>query len=438
MSNELLIDVPRLGWLIDGDEATPHVAVMLQDTGRQIVLTVPNRGLEPGDTYAEWFFESMGFETDKPAREAPRNLVFHDNNGPVALVGCRTVGGSFQLPGPGAGKIVPNFAVIGSSSLNLERVHGIRTELPGLTVWSGISSISTEVTRGQETTVNIVAEAPEEIRLDQRNNLTLRPDFRVPPPRQDGSVKADNIVQLVTSKKTPSGWSDLLESHLAIRELLVVSAWEQFGFSKLSVSRLDDSEMTMAGDEVGPTWREVRTHRLRQHKDWSTRPRFLFTLSDIGTQGVAKWITLRRRFGRAVSALVSVSDQQDAFWETRLMLTGVALEALGYQLALDAGGKDLNDRKQLPFPKALELVLEELPLLPFPDADAWVERAKRCNSGIKHPDNPMPDSLEVANTQRENLLVLRLWIAGRLGCPKGVLEQRLPIDPLFSEYMNAE
>ncbi len=142
MSNELLVDVPRIGWLYDGDESTPQIAVMLQDTGRQIVLTVPNQGLEPGDTYAEWFFESMGFETDAPTSTAPRSLVFHDNNGLVALVGCRTVGGSFQLPGPGAGKIVPNFAVLGSSSLDLEKVHGIRTELPGLTIWSGIGEHS--------------------------------------------------------------------------------------------------------------------------------------------------------------------------------------------------------------------------------------------------------------------------------------------------------
>ncbi len=48
---------------------------------------------------------------------------------------------------------------------------------------------------------------------------------------------------------------------------------------------------------------------------------------------------LRRRFGRVISPLVSVADQENAFWETRLMLTGIALEALGYQLALMPAAK---------------------------------------------------------------------------------------------------
>ena len=45
--------------------------------------------------------------------------------------------------------------------------------------------------------------------------------------------------------------------------------------------------------------------------------------------------------------------------------------------------------------------------------------------GTKHPDRPKQDLLTIAQTHAQTLLVLRAWVAGRLGAPADKLEVRL-------------
>ena len=46
----------------------------------------------------------------------------------------------------------------------------------------------------------------------------------------------------------------------------------------------------------------------------------------------------------------------------------------------------------------------------------------------------MPDVLTMANTLRENCLLFRVWVAGRIGVSRATIHRALQIDPMNSPY----
>jgi hypothetical protein len=169
--------------------------------------------------------------------------------------------------------------------------------------------------------------------------------------------------------------------------------------------------------------------------DWARDPRFLFTFEDIGTAGVRRWLQLRKRYMRAIQPLIAIADRTDAFWATRMVQSGIALEALGYQLAVDSGQ---NPNTQVSYRTALDHLLDDLEYNPISDVEDWKDRSTACYMGVKHADRSLPDSLVLANTLRENLLLIRLWIAGRLGAKSATLRTRFRLDPHSDEYVVSE
>ena len=61
VKNSLREGQVRLGWLFDGNPDTPEVAVMLQNTDEQIVLTVPIKVWDYVDPYTRWFRHGAHF-----------------------------------------------------------------------------------------------------------------------------------------------------------------------------------------------------------------------------------------------------------------------------------------------------------------------------------------------------------------------------------------
>jgi hypothetical protein len=135
--NELIVGTPRVGWFLDGDHSTPPLGVMLEDTGEQVVLSLPTGVAD--DAYRRWFAFGTMF-VDDPDRSrfsyAPPNVtMFKDADGPVVLVGCRAAG--HREREVGVGRIVANFAVVGGTNLNYDAINGLRSEIPALARWTG-------------------------------------------------------------------------------------------------------------------------------------------------------------------------------------------------------------------------------------------------------------------------------------------------------------
>lgn len=120
--------------------------------------------------------------------------------------------------------------------------------------------------------------------------------------------------------------------------------------------------------------------------------------------------------------------------EGSLAQSGIGLDGIGYQLALDAGVSKRNaDRES--HRARLARIAADLPVPPPFDSAEWAARSADAYNGVKHADRDLPDVLTAANRLRENQLIFRLWVAGRIGTPSPVLERNIAIDPMAKPYV---
>lgn len=438
--NELVVGEPRLGWLIDGNEETDSIAVMLRDTGTAIELTIPLEGMFGANgPYSRWWSRGVMFGDDperlKHSYRPPKVLLVHDHAGAVSLVGCRAAGShnNFHV---GQGQIVANFAVLGGRSLKYDKINGFRAEVPALAAWTRLSSMKVNVTTNESNRVQSVqmtlTNAPE-VKLARPLNLTMKSTWRTESPR--GSFLAYEGVKLETHVAQPREWDDHLHLHGAVLDLVSLAAWKPFGFASVEVLRNDDPVMSAGGTVLSEKWSPVATHRLPKHEPWTKEPRFLFPWDEIGPRGVAKWLKLRTDYYQAISPVLNVLRSDHIWSHASAVQSGIALEALGYLIdTTKNSGAHLNSRKQINFKPALQVILDDIIEPPFTDTAGWISRADDVYMGAKHPDRPQPDSLVMLNTLRQNLLIVRYWIAQQLGATAASLSQGLRTDPLVSEF----
>lgn len=434
--NELLPGVPRLGWFVDGDPSTERIAVMLQDTGNAIELTIPLKGLlAKDDPYGRWWSSRVAFGDDpdrtRHSYRPPRVLLIDDAHGPVVLVGCRSTSSSSSTS-VGRGIIVANFAVLGGSHLRYEKIDGLRTEIPALTAWAHLSNMSITTATDKDNrlrSIEMKLTDAEPVSLARPLNLKMRSTWRTETPL--GGFIAHEGIELETSVKRPRSWEEHIQLHEAVLELASIAAWAPFGFSSLKVKRIDDPLRNAAGGSLGERWLPVVSHRFPKHAPWKKTPRFLFPYNEVGPQGVSRWLRLRQTYGRVIGPLLNVLRSEHRWGHPSLVQSGIALEALGYLVDVEKnGGAHLNSRNQMNFKPGLRVILEDMAVRPFADVDGWIDRADAAYMGAKHPDRPEPDSLEQINTLRDNLLVLRFWIGLQLGVKPSSLCKALPTDRL--------
>lgn len=440
--NELVPERPRLGWLIDGNPETDSIAVMLQNTGKVIELTVPLQHVwRPEDPYGRWWADDtihFGDDPDQTRYEykPPRVLLVRDSRGTVVLVGCRAA--DFHSNHKfGEGRIVANFAVLGGTHLEYEKIQGLRSDIPALAAWTRLSSMSikrqvSDTNRLQSVEMRLDNATP--IRLARTLNLEMKSTWRID--RPNDSVFAYEGVEIFTTVKRARSWGEHLDVHQAILDLVSITAWKPFGISRLSAQRTDDPETSLNGDSMGERWLPVETHRLPAHEPWERTPNFLFPYDEIGPRGIARWLQLRKTYSRVIAPLMNVLRAEDPWGQPSLVQSGIALEALGYLIDTQKNeGKNLNGRKQMNFNSGLKVIADDMETTPIEDFDEWMARANAAFMGAKHPDRNESDSLVQLNTLRDNLLMLRFWIGLQLGAKPKSLNDKLTFDPLANKFV---
>lgn len=421
----------RVGWLADGNPTTPHLAVTLEDTvSRGIELTVPFR-IEPDDPYHRWFMGATGFAFPSGQQVAsaklPRTLLFQDSYGTVLLRDCRPNGFHFTNT-IGQGKVLCGMAILGARHMAYEKVNVVRSELPGLSTWMGV--------RGSESTVDhdeaglaqrvvVTVDPDPDLRVLRRGNLKLKPSFRVSHEAVADTTTIHTPLLVETSWVNARDWWEHLELHLAIRDLLVVSAWFEFGFGPIQASLAVDSQVLPSGGSASH-WCTAVSHDLPEPSNSSQSPRFLFEFRDIGLSGLRRWLRIRRKHARALMPLIAIPGDSQSALDTHFVRSCMALEALGFDLAVEQGW---NPKKSLPFSEALRRVYGALASDPLSSVEQWVSRSNTCYRGVKHPDNPVPSALDMAEALRDNVTVARAWIAEKVGMKRDRLTRNLAIDP---------
>lgn len=441
--NDLEIDQPRMGWLIDGNPETEKRACMLRNTGTAIELTLPLLGMFGEDKdYGRWFAGGIEFGDD-PDRSSysykpPRVLIFEDTKGLVTLVGCRAANSSSNLQ-VSVGTIICNLAVLGGGVHGYEKINGLRTAIPALAAWTRLSKLELGVEQGQQNrskSVLLKLEDGEPLKITDELQLKIRSSWIFE--KRPGSFNASENVELSTWSSDEETWSRHLELHDSVLDLVSIAAWEPFGYSNVYSSRIDDPLKNLAQENQGMKWSKVESQKFKNETSSALNCNFLYSFQEVGTAGIERWLKLRRAHPDVMNTLVGILRSETPWSESNLVQSGIALESLGYSIEVSKGGQNLNSRGTISITNALEAVWADMEAHPISNKEVWMERCRSVFISLKHPDKPNPDSIDYLNTLRENILLLRFWIGQQIGMSSGSLKKFLQTDQLSHEWISRD
>jgi len=444
IENKLRVGEPRLCRLVDGNPNTPEAVVMLQDTGDAIETTFLLSGMAGADDmpYDRWWSQGVYYGDDpdrvKYSYAPPSTMLLYDNDGRVALVGCRATRGVNGLAA-GTGVVVADFAVLGAKNIKYDRINGMRTESPAFLRWIRRTAIEADKITdetGLVQSMRIDLHETDSIALSRKLNMSMRQrwsSITVP-----GGLDVREFLTFQSFVEQPCLWGEHLQLHVGVLDLVSIAAWRNCAFRSVYVSRADDP--LKMGGATYDRWNEVATHVLPGEDLTDCGGHFLFSYDNMTQGAVDKWFRLRDDYSRALDYLLRILRSGHTWSIQSAIMSAIALEQLGYLIEIKKnGGGKLNGRDQLSFNNALTVVLDDMTVIPFgvEDVDDWKERCNRVYMGAKHGDRDEPDHLTALNTLRENLLVLRYWVAQQLGVSGDVLNQNLTWDPLANKWRSS-
>ena len=443
-NNQLRVGEPRLCRLIDGNPETPEAVVMLQDTGDAIEATFPLSGMARSDgPYDRWWSQVICYGDDpdgvKHSYAPPSTMLLYDSGGCVALVGCRATRGINSFAA-GTGVVVSDFAVLGAKNIKYDRINGMRTESPAFLRWarrSAIRIIRNVDESGRVQSARLDLGKTELIRVSRKLNMTMRHLWGSTPVPGGHDVRESLTLQSLV--QDPRHWNEHLQLHVAVLNLVSIAAWKNCAFRTLYVNRADDP--VRVGNMTNERWAEVVTHVLPGDDMTECDGHFLFTYGDMSEGAIGKWFRLYEDYGRALSYLIQILRSGYTWSTSSAIMSGIALEQLGHLIEVkENGGSRLNERGQIRFKDALDVILENMDVAPLEPGRVgdWKNRCRDVYMGSKHADRIEMDHLTTLNTLRENLLVLRYWIAQRLGVRGAVLKQNMAWDPLKTVWESSE
>lgn len=438
MDKKLDLTEPIIAWLLKPDSNCAEVAAMLRDTGKRFELTVPFR--DNFDKYQQWFLSSgMVVLHDKPLEpvELPNIIRTVSNGRFYTLVGCR-VSGSVSA-GTGTGVVVPTYVVFGNSKTNFEKIHAMRSGIPGLSPWSGISSLSLSLGDGSSKKTEVIAEPRNEIVVDASVGLKLRPGYSVKTSLRRDEVTARQMVFIETRTDELRDWTWPLFYHRSLMNLLTISDWVPRTFADLEVLR--DEDFYELDGEKREMWHPVLSYMPRVDRSHFENPesQYLFCFSDIREEGIRKWLELVDRCQQGMTLLAYVAKEQEHLaLETLNMLTGTMLDCIGWyvvktknQIKRMKRNSKTGEMQSAGFYQMLEAVQEELgDVFPFTDPEDWRRNMRKAFVGNKHGDAEGVDFQTMYDVTMQSLVIARMWVGLQLGADGNTLKERVSSDEI--------
>lgn len=335
--------------------------------------------------------------------------------------------------GFGVGTAFARYAILGAPDHHdYQKVHDLSSEIEGLRPWLGITSIHEEhnFSAGSRS-AHIRLEKPESIIIPGETPISLVPGWIINRDDSRHVISLENRLTAQTAHDQPSPWADHLVRHRKIRDLLNISLWRNHELKVSAVRNRDYSEDYGPG-ESRAAWKQVCSGSPVHTEEGSTG-RHLIRYSDIGPEGLSRWMDLSEKFERAINPALAMHRLKSSDAEVQIAQIGICLEALGYLIYMRDDG--LTERGA---DKKYKLRFERIgkdieSVAPF-DIDDWVEGTVEAYNGVKHANKVLPDLLEMANRTRESCLAFRIWIALRLGVDADELKKRVDSDSQAIPY----
>ncbi|WP_262849475.1 HEPN domain-containing protein [Mumia quercus] len=445
MPNEFAEGQVRLGFIYDGIEDSPHIAVQLERTPGGIRMSLPWNG-EYNPEHQRWFVQAHWGDDPEQVRyryEVPPQIAFVDPDGPVALVGCRASGHRSNLGfNVGIGYASIRFAVLGAQDASAyEHLNGLRSEVEGLGTWVGLRSLSTDRELdedGRLATAVLRLRAPNAVRVGTNPRLEIRPSYRFGPGEHpDETVIAERMF-VQTTARTATEWDVHLNRHFAIRDVVRLASWQRLNFVTHEAMRSDDGLRTLDGKTHGIEWRTVET-ALTGQTGVPTKVRhfdFTFHYDDVSQAGLGRWLKLHMDEARVLQPILKLLELEGASLEIHVAQLGMGLEALGYKLALEAG-VSRRAAKDEPLAVRLARLRDQVKTyLPFDTSD-WPEEIANAYNSVKHANRTLPPTGELLYAYRIGIQLFRAWTMTVLGVSSTRARTRLEQDQVGRQIAHA-
>lgn len=431
----------RIGWYYDNRPETPETVVQLTLEDGRPTLRVPiGEGARDTDHPLHRYFARDIWDdslAETSAARPPDEILFCDSRGAVALVGCVARHGSTALGGmrTSEGRIVADYAVLGAEHGHFSKLNGVQMKSAAVSQWVGLSSVTFERELDDDGLLREGAvrfRGAPSTRVGRKLNLAFKPTWTasVDPGTGESSGRAMSVVQ--TQVDRPRPWHEHRDLMRAVLDLVGVAGWEEYTAQELSVRRDDAPLRTADGTARGDKWlalvqREVPTGDL----DAVQRYRFLFTYGDLRHAAIDTWLALRRRYPRAINPLVALPKMRKTYLENQLLQSAIALDALGNYLEDEVfAGAKRNKSGQLAYNDALRNLASVMDWAAVPDVEDWVGLSNATYMGAKHVDRDEVTANEMLDGYVANSMMLRAWVAQRLGVPEERFRRELFPDPL--------
>jgi len=406
---------------------------MVEDTGQAIVLVLQVEHDDPFERQLVGRRMTWGDDPEYTHHNytLPDAVWFRDVHGDLCLVHPHS--SQFSFGAVMEGRIEFRFALAsGDEGISYTKITGLHSRLEGLDEWFGRGCVSLRHrsdTNGNRQEV-IALERSQGTPIARALNARLQPtyEYRVSPVAGKSEIR--DWVMIETSVKRDRPWVDHLDLHRAVRDLIVVSGWQNYGLWGLKATRTDDPIRALARNALAARWADVHTYEVTGTDGTLHPSRFLFDFGEIGERGVRRWISLRSRHRRAVAGMIHSIGMPGVALETAVSEAGAALEHLGYGIAVA--------RKQRPgrhLATHLKRITGELRCDVGFDAEQWAVDFADVYNTVKHPDRPQVlTTLELANALRQSQLIFRFWVATQLGASRSRLERNLGFLPMRHPY----
>lgn len=320
-----------------------------------------------------------------------------------------------------------------------KKIHAMRSSVPGLLPWLGVSSLSLSFGDGSSKKTEVIAEPRNEIVVDELVGLKLRPEYSVKTSLRRDEVTARQMVSVETRTNELRGWTWHLFYHRSLMNLLTISDWVPRTFADLEVLRDEDSyELDGEKKEV---WHPVLSYMPRVDRSHFENPdsQYLFRFSDIREEGIRKWFELVDGCQQGMTLLAYVAREQEHLaLETLNMLTGTMLDCIGWYVVETKNQTERMIRnsktgeiRSAGFYQMLEAVQEELgDAFPFINPEDWKRNMRKAFVGNKHGDAEGVDFQTMYDATMQSLVIARMWVGLQLGADGNTLKERIQSDKI--------
>lgn len=443
-----------LGWLGYTDQEIYDRSCLLRENDNKLEVVVPFKG--NSDEISEWFINSnilIDFDSDK-RKELP-SLIWVESvlsNDTYCLVSPRITSrsrtsGVFR----GYGILVPDFVVKGKRGIDYAHVNKIRTYVPELTSWTGLSTLSMTY-ECKDDSINAVKsfqagfEDSDPVLVYEKDDglsLSLVPtDSSTTHHRLEPQIVLTGIVSFESKTDEKTDYADQIGYHLDFTGLLSLIAWRNVGFKSILVYVEDDLETGIKGNNYGPYFRQLITKNYEPWREPQNKKPWLFYFKDIGADGLRKWFEMKQSYRTPLDEITYIARMHEYLTlQSQIMLFGVAFEELGTVISGNS-----KENKGGRVAKRILQILRDCDKSLFANDEKISNDIANTYNAIKHPDFSRDGVSREECLASDNLFKVMVackaialqWIGCKLGCSETIvksLKQESSISNPISSWM---